>query len=232
MENSLKQVLFIEFFGLPGCGKSTLSHLLLERLRAVGLKVSEPSYVIDHRRPLLRKIHKLFLGGYYYSLKHGMYKSVYKIVNKNGYRGAECFTQTVNILQKLATYGKSQTAQIVIWDQGLVQAAISLSLLGKVEAADNLQILFGFLPSTKNIYNVFINVDEELAFERMSKRSTNDSRIEKTKNEEQKSLLFRRFQKGVCSINSIFPMVEVDGALALENEVEELYGKIVNRISM
>ena len=52
--------------GLPGCGKSTVSHLLAERLRVEGFKVSEPSYSIDHQKPLWRKIRKFLLGLYYY----------------------------------------------------------------------------------------------------------------------------------------------------------------------
>lgn len=40
--------LFVEFIGLPGSGKSTLSHRVAQSLRALGVPVTEPTYWLDH----------------------------------------------------------------------------------------------------------------------------------------------------------------------------------------
>lgn len=41
--------MLIEFFGLPGAGKSTLSQLVSSELRVQGIAVDEATYVVDHR---------------------------------------------------------------------------------------------------------------------------------------------------------------------------------------
>ena len=50
----------VEFIGLPGSGKSTLSHEVAGLLRAAGVAVSEESFVLAHRRgPVRRRLAKL-----------------------------------------------------------------------------------------------------------------------------------------------------------------------------
>lgn len=232
MEDSLMPTLFVEFYGLPGCGKSTVSHLLAERLRVDGFKVSEPSYGIDHQKPLWRKIKKLLLGLYYYTLYRSLYNAVNVIVSKNGYKETEAFTQTVNIIQKVAAYRKNHIAQIIIWDQGLVQSAISLSLLGKEEAEYNLHKLIDLLPPSIRTHNVLIDINENLALQRMAMRSSNDSRVEKIKDKEQKYLLLHRFQEGVNSIKKVYTGEEVDGSISIETEVSQLYINVVKQYSV
>ena len=232
MGDSLNQVLFVEFFGLPGCGKSTVSHLLAERLRAEGFKVSEPSYGIDHQIPIWRKIRKLLLGLYYYIFCRSMYDAVKEIVSKNDYKETEAFAQIVNIMQKVDAYHKNHVTQFVIWDQGLVQAAISLSLLGKENADNNLRKLIDLLPSSIRTHNVLIDIDENLALQRMSMRSTNDSRVEKIKDGGKKIVLLHRFQEGVCSIKENHLSIEVDGSMSLKRKVEQLYTNVLRQISV
>ena len=230
MENTLKHTLYIEFYGLPGCGKSTVSHLLAERLREDGIKVAEPSFGIDHQKPLCRKIRKLIWGLYYYTFYRSLYNAVNELVSKNGYKETEAFSQTVNIMQKVAAYRKNSEDQIVIWDQGIVQAAISLSLLGIVEANYNLHELIDLLPPSIRTHNVLIDIDEQVALQRMSMRSSNDSRVEKVKDGKQKSILLHRFQKGVDTIKSCYSGVGVDGSLSIEKIVEQIHASVVKEV--
>jgi hypothetical protein len=41
--------MLIEFLGLPGCGKSTLARLVGDHLKEQGLRVKEPTYILDHQ---------------------------------------------------------------------------------------------------------------------------------------------------------------------------------------
>ena len=232
MKETLGKTIFVEFYGLPGSGKSTVSHQLAKRLRDNGFKVAEPSYEIDHKMSFLRKIRKFILGIYYYIYYRSLYNAVKEIVKNNGYKGTGAFTQTVNIMQKVATYRKCETTQFVIWDQGIVQAAISLSLIGKGKAGCNLRKLLVLLPPLVKTHNVLIDIDEILALQRMSMRSSNDSRIEKTKDEEQKKLLIHRFQEGVASIKKSCFGESVDGTLDIEKEVEQLYLNVIKHYSV
>ncbi|MGI9422303.1 MAG: hypothetical protein ACR2PA_03855 [Hyphomicrobiaceae bacterium] len=51
--------MLIEFFGVPGCGKSTISPLVAEQLRGEGVIVSESTYVLDHEcRQIARVVRK------------------------------------------------------------------------------------------------------------------------------------------------------------------------------
>ena len=61
---------FIEFYGLPGSGKSTLSHIVAERLRSEGYAVEEPSYDIDHQHPLPKRVKKFAIGGFWFVFHH------------------------------------------------------------------------------------------------------------------------------------------------------------------
>jgi hypothetical protein len=52
----------IEFVGVPGAGKSTLSRLVADRLIAEGCPVSEPSHWLDHgTRPWWRRLRKAWM---------------------------------------------------------------------------------------------------------------------------------------------------------------------------
>ena len=56
MENNI-DVYCIDFYGLPGSGKSTISHLLADKLRGE-VDVIEPSFHIDHDYSVIERIIK------------------------------------------------------------------------------------------------------------------------------------------------------------------------------
>lgn len=227
MEHSLKRPLFVEFYGLPGCGKSTISHLVASKLRDMGYRVDEPSYDIDRNySPFFRKIKKLSVYFYWLVFHNIVFQRVNAIVGNNGYTDIAKIEQISNVLQKISVYRKSEQNRVVIWDQGLVQASISLSLKGKVNAVDNLNSLLHILDSKVESLNVLVSVDEELALERMSQRTTNDSRVEKMKDDNQKHELMSRFQNEIDSIRESITGIIIDGAKDLEIQV----GKIISHL--
>ena len=132
-------------------------------------------------------------------------------------------------MQKVAAYRKDCEDLIVIWDQGIVQASISLSLLGKENAKFNLHKLIDLLPPSIRTHNVLIDIDENKALQRMAMRSSNDSRVEKIKDEEKKLLFLHRFQEGIYSIKKNYTGDEIDASLTIDNKVEQLYLNVVKQ---
>lgn len=200
MEDSLKKSLFVEFYGLPGSGKSTLSHLVAERLRREGHVVDEPSYETDHQHPLPKRVKKMAVGGYWLVFHHEQFSHIKNIVRQNGYTGMEAFKQIVNVIQKMRIYNSPKAFEIVIIDQGLIQASISLSMYGAVKAKENYERLLRLMPNATNALRVYIDVDNETAIDRMRKRKTNDSRVEKLKDHNLEIKMLLRIGEEIASV--------------------------------
>lgn len=231
MEHIVEEPLFVEFYGLPGCGKSTVSHLVATRLRDKGYIVDEPSYIIDRNyRPFFRKLKKLYIYLSWLIFHNNTFQRVNVIVSRNGYSGVVKIEQISNVLQKISAYRASGQNRIVIWDQGLVQASISLSLKGEINAEENLKSLLHILESNVEIKYVMITLDEQIALERMSKRPTNDSRAEKIKDAKQKHQMMSRFQHEIDVIKKVYAGIAVDGMLVVEKQVSQISGALLSAI--
>lgn len=223
MEHIVEEPLFVEFYGLPGCGKSTVSHLVATRLRDKGYMVDEPSYVIDRNcSPFFRKLKKLSIYLSWLAFHNNTFQRVNVIVGRNGYAGVAKIEQISNVLQKISVYQKREQNRIVIWDQGLLQASISLSLKGKVKAIDNLKGLQNVIGSDIEIMSVLISIEERVALERMSKRPTNDSRVERLKDDYQKHEMMSRFQNEIDVINNSFNGIVVNGNNGIDEQVKQI----------
>lgn len=203
MENSVRMPVFFEFYGLPGCGKSTVSHAVARLLREDGYTVEEPSFKIDHQNIIIKKTKKLTIAFWGYCFHHKTYQKIIDLVRRNGYSGKELFTQTVNVFQKIKTYNEISSTRIFIWDQGIIQAAISLSIKGRISACDNYSVLLSFIKQKTRIISVFIPATIQVALERMGRRKTNYSRVEKVNDIKQKVKMLEKFQEGVVSIKGI-----------------------------
>ena len=176
MEINLEESIHIEFLGIPGSGKSTLSHELAEALRKRGYCVFEPTYVDAHEFSVIgRKIRKVLIVVYVMICKRTLFKRISAIV-KCG-KKKEYFTHVRNIVPKLLVYLKPKNA-IYIWDEGLIQSAISLSVNTDLDVKKVKDEMFSLVNKEKMV-SVFLDVDTKTALERIEKRITNDSRVEK-----------------------------------------------------
>lgn len=229
MEYPIKKPIYLEFYGMPGGGKSTVSHAVSHKLRKKGFDVSEPSYDIDHHnKPSIKKLKKLYVLLEWLFFHNSVYKRVKAIVVCNGYSGISMIEQTSNVLQKISVYLNNCREQIIIWDQGLVQAAISLSIKGMINASDNLKYLYAIIGNEPRTINILIDVDDKVAHERMSLRKTNDSRIEKLHDDNQKHKMLSLFQKEIFSIQYDYKTTVIDGSLLLEKQVELVLNAVMN----
>ena len=107
---------------------------------------------------------------------------------------------TVNVIQKMRIHNSRKHAEIVIIDQGLIQACVSLSTNGDISAKENYEKLLDLMPNAAAASRVYIDVDDETALDRMSQRATNDSRVEKLKDHGSKMEMLGRIRKEIQSV--------------------------------
>lgn len=228
MENSQNKPLFVEFYGLPGCGKSTISHDVALSLRKKGKGVSEPSFDIDHiKNSTLRKVRKLVTTILWYVCHNGTFRRISEIVEDNNYSGISKIEQISNIIQKVKEYRKRRGCEVVMWDQGIVQAAISLSINGNKSSSENLKELYDIIPSGLHIMHILISIDSKTVIDRMAQRKSNDSRVEKLKDADEKEKMLQSFIDGISSIERIFECEKFDGKM----DVDTLSNQVLERIT-
>ncbi len=206
MEVNLKKPVHVEFYGLPGCGKSTVSHMVAEQLRANGIKVYEFSYFYDHNlKPTVRRFLKLFSTVCFCLSSPKACKSLWRLVKENGYISfRDSFRQIVNIAPKIMFYKKKEKA-VYLWDEGLVQSAISLTVNSRIDIKKTEESLLS-IAVQREIKKVYLKVDKEIALQRMGRRNNNDSRIERELDEDRKQVMMVRFEeccKGIRTENVV-----------------------------
>ena len=229
MESDLIKMVHIEFYGLPGCSKSTVSHILADIMRREGFKVIEPSYDLDHKTGRAsRKLIKTAQMLAYSVTNPSKAAQIKKLVLNNGYSGSAAIPQISNIIQKLCVYEKQRNAaDICIWDQGIVQAAVSLAVTGNISSAENEAAIVSMLPAGIRIIKVYICDDIDTVKARMAKRATNDSRVEKLTDERAKDELLSGFELACDKINA-------DGGIVIKEQnadVNELADMLAVKVS-
>lgn len=202
MENNLKKPIHVEFYGLPGSGKSTISHKVADMLRKDGYNVIEPSFATDNRNiPIVRKIKKIFQTLRFYVMYNEDFKKLVNLVRKNNYHGIETFIQVINIIPKMLIYRRTNENSIYIWDEGIVQSAISLSTINDINSEKNKRDLYNIINCNYSVIKIYIDVSIKTAIYRMKKRSTNYSRVEKANGSENKEKILEKIYLCVNQIN-------------------------------
>lgn len=203
MEANLKTPIVLEFYGLPGCGKSTISHKLADDLRSKGLSVWEPSYEIDRKSgKTMRKVVKFAKLANFAICNYRAYKGVRELVEANGYQGMSALHQLANIAHKIDSYKLADRYDVTIWDEGLVQASISLAVNGCRNASENENSLMTYTGDIKYV-KVYAKVDKDTALQRMKGRETNDSRVEKMASLEVQMRFLSVFEGACESIDNV-----------------------------
>ena len=86
MENNINKTIHIEFYGLPGCGKSTISHALALYLKENNFCVEEPTYELDHcNNKIIRRIKKILQYILFYFTENKLYRKLKSSIKENEY---------------------------------------------------------------------------------------------------------------------------------------------------
>lgn len=228
MADDLKKGIIIEFYGFPGCGKSTISHFLVENLKKSGADVMEPSYQIDHKySPGLRKILKVF-----YSIRYLCFHPVSSIqllcmIRKKANGDVKIlFSHSVNILYKFFFYCKQKKWDYLIFDEGLIQSWLSMSSRIREDVGRNNPVFVQLREKEPQMVPVYIETSIPCALERMEKRNIHDSRIEKMLSLNERKAAMTEWEE-ILGENSFPNTFRVNGEL----DMSEILSQIQNELS-
>lgn len=224
MENNLKVPIIIDFFGVPGCGKSTISHELYNDLNKKNYRVIEPTYDLDHNantyyRKLVKGIYSIIFCMRHPYVSWNMAKKVYQndYFLFNGF-----FSQIINLLYKLEIiYGTN--SDYIIFDEGIFQTSISLAINtnNKDIVIENCNYI---MKSTKRkvvYHHIYIDTDISIVEERLLSRQKKDSRVDAEKNKDkQKELLMENFK--LCERLKNNNSIVIDGEKDIGLQVDKI----------
>jgi thymidylate kinase len=211
MESNIKTIV-LDFYGVPGSGKTTESHIMADYLRSKNKKVKEPSYYLDHIVPLWRrKIMKLKMAVWTRLFRSKQYKEIVALVIENGYNRTNGQTsQIINITTKLFALNRFVgLVDYLIFDEGLAQAAISLSVNSNISAGENLKQLISIIGNTLQIRLIKTELSIEEALRRIESRSSKDTRVEAMKTKQKKIELMKRYEFASNQISNMKPIKEI-----------------------
>jgi energy-coupling factor transporter ATP-binding protein EcfA2 len=183
---SKKTPLFIEFLGLPGSGKTTLSHHAAEILREKGTTVLEPTYLINNETKTIQR----YLIKSWYSTKLVWLRPVWVlnwfrfIVQSRQKTLQDFMSMIVNCFYILEIYRHhSRHNDICFLDQGICQALLSLSYNSKKENLMERKLVtaMDFL-ATLEFRVIHIETGVDTIVQRLKERYKKQSRLELIKN--------------------------------------------------
>jgi shikimate kinase len=183
---SKKTPVFIEFLGLPGSGKTTLSHHAAEILREKGITVLEPTYLINNE---VRTIQRYLIKSWY-SIKLACLQPAWAlnwlrfIVQSKQKTLQDFISMIVNCLYILEIYRHhGEHHDICFLDQGIYQALLSLSYNSKKENLIERQFVtaMDFL-ATLGLQVIHIETGVDTIVQRLKERYKKQSRLELKKN--------------------------------------------------
>lgn len=203
METSIKPII-LDFYGLPGAGKSTVSHLLAESLTKKGYTVSEPTYNTAHKmNPVFRKIVKLSGAVIYSIMRPELFRQNLRLARKCGYSNPkDISSQITNIMIKYFTLRKKTSLDYIIFDEGLCQSAVSLCVMRCPEKTNIIaKYLYRYLSGKFTIIPIYLKIEMQQALIQMEKRASNDSRVEKIKSDKEKECLMKKYLNACNNID-------------------------------
>lgn len=222
MANNL---ILIDFFGLPGCGKSVVSHELASLFALKGIKVKELSYSMDHHNVhIIRLIKKIFFTLLYAFFYPTSFIRIVKVVKHNRSL-TNTFSQIRNLCYKLFLLHKANS--IVILDEGFVQSSLSIAFGTEDDVIAIYKNLRNFVSRRFDLVTVYLDVSVETALDNMAMRPTNDSRIEKTTGAHTRKEQIRAFMD---KINEMSQIADISIKIRCEESIKDVTKSIMQQL--
>lgn len=222
MGNHLNKPICIDFYGLPGCGKSTLSHLVSQKLCGEGLEVKEVSYDMDHGNGFLqRSWKKCFSTIKLISFHPCMFWHLSKILSTNGIPlfGKLYFKHIVNLSYKICALKGNTT--IILFDEGFCQAILSISVNNDGIRNDCYDSLLDAVACDRRVINVYVKAHSDIALARIRMRNDGQSRFDNLSDDVTKSELVK--MEILCG--------SLPRSIVVENNNSEKIKKLVDQIA-
>ena len=184
-QNPKRAPIFVEFMGLPGSGKTTLSHHSAKLLRITGKSVLEPTYFINSEmRTVPKYLLKLWHTTKIVLLRPSWAYNWFSLILQSRQRTLkDTALMIINCFYILEIYRfYSQHNNICFLDQGILQAFLSLDYSSKKKNffESRLAIPMDFL-ATRRVRIILTKTGADTVVERLTKRNQNVSRLERMK---------------------------------------------------
>lgn len=222
MGNHLNKPVCIDFFGLPGCGKSTLSHLASQKLRSEGLDVKEVSYEMDHGNgTLLRTWKKIIATISLFLCNPSLFWRVSKILSPNGFSlfGKLYFKHIINLSYKICALKGHH--EFILFDEGFCQAVLSMSINNDGIRNECYDFLICAIAADRRIINVYVKTDPDTALARIRMRNDGQSRFDNLSDDVTKKELVK--MESLCG--------SLPQTIVVENNNSENIEKLVDQIA-
>ncbi|MGH9867884.1 MAG: AAA family ATPase [Candidatus Polarisedimenticolia bacterium] len=172
--------LVVEFVGMPGSGKSTLSRRAAEMLEASGLRVTQPSYPLAHDIPRVARLalKSRLVAAEMLAHPRRSLRAAQAIRDSGQARGADTGRMTFNwlLVTRLMSHPPAP-GDLHLFDQGILQALWSIAYGGAPGAAARVAFrLEAGLPRPGAV--VVVRSSAETVRRRLAGRVDRDSRLD------------------------------------------------------
>lgn len=210
MVSEANKPLVIDFFGPPGSGKTTISHLLGQKLSQQGYRVDESIYQVNSKiSHAMRKVIKFGTASWYTIRERAFVRDFFGSLDKKTFRNwHEALTHWLNFCFALHFLTRKSNHDIVIAEQGLAQGVVWLATHGN----NNAHELFEKLEKkvgTPIIY-VRVQVSEEETLARLKQRNDGKSEVERARDALQKVALLKEMNHVCDKIKQMKNYVTLD----------------------
>lgn len=215
-------MVILDFYGMPGSGKSTISHMLAERLRNDGYTVIEPSWILDSNDSTFKRYGKKTLLALFYQLNHPTVV-IKAMKNNKGNSFIQSLKLWLNLSYTMYYLTKKRAVDFLIMDEGIAQGVVSL-----VTECVNTKTDECYSMLRKKIkfdlIEIYVRISVETALKRLNLRGTTYSRVDRIDESKKEAYL--------SSILSICDDLKVEKSLVCENEdvnfnVEKLFKAVI-----
>jgi adenylate kinase len=174
-------MMLVEFFGMPGSGKSTISHLVARSFKLDGYLVNECTYHLDHcvRSPARQLVKSLGIARYAFNHPGNALAGTLSI-KSTGQASTRDFIKSLTSWMYAASLlsRRGRSPAIDILDQGIAQAVWSIGFAAQRDQWMD-AILDGEILITAPIDIVIhVTADVDVIADRLSKRTMQQSRAE------------------------------------------------------
>lgn len=202
----------IEFNGLPGTGKTTVSHVLGQLLEASGIRCA---YTYELQESKLKRYFSYLYDGSIV-VAYLVKKIIDDIKPERPERNKMIFL-VVKYYRMYLNYKKLCENEILIIDQGIVQALISIAYNDHITSSKGVENLFRYLKKKKITFLcVNCNTDSLLSFERIKKRNQKGGRLDVLDGQELVQILdlqkenFEMIRECIYKINGRDTSINID----------------------
>lgn len=221
--------------GIPGSGKTTLSHQAAEILREKGISVLEPTYLINNeKRAIQRYLNKTLYCIKLASLRPAWASAWCTLVVQSKQKTLKDFVlMIINGFFVLEIYRYcSRNNDICFLDQGICQALLSLSYHSKTENFLDRQLVTALdLLSTLGFRIIHIEVDVDTTIQRLKNRYRKQSRLELLKNSNEFVEVIRSEKRKIENLLEILrAQLQADIATIPKNSSDDIHSS-ANQIS-